>query len=69
MTFEEDGPRVLESIWTAWEGFLVLIWISRFGKRGFVFTREMVLDLESLSIEIARRMSGAIAIGRTEKLE
>jgi hypothetical protein len=67
--FEGEGPRVLESIWTAWEGFLVFIWICRLGKRGLVFAREIVLDLEFLLIEIARRRSGAIAIGRTEKLE
>jgi hypothetical protein len=66
---EGEGPRVLESIWTGWEGLSVFIWICRFGKRRFVFEREMVLDVEFLSIESARRMSGAIAIGRTEKLE
>jgi hypothetical protein len=29
----------------------------------------MVWEVDSFEIEIARRMSGAIAIGKTEKLE
>jgi hypothetical protein len=34
-----------------------------------VFARDIMWEVESFEIEIARRMSGAIAIGKTEKLE
>jgi hypothetical protein len=59
---------VLESILTGSLGLEVSIWNSRLGKRGFVLWIVTVCLLSSL-IMMARRMSGAIAIGRTEKLE
>lgn len=61
-------PSVFESIVRGSLGLEVSILISRFGKRGFVFWIVIVCSLSSF-MSIARRMSGAIAIGRTEKLE
>jgi hypothetical protein len=50
--------------------FEVSISIVRFGKRGLVFAREMVDGLSFVVLMLrATRMSGAIAMGSTEKLE